>query len=69
VNDGYHPFNPGYARSPPTIQKHRLTRVLPVERKVLAHEDSQLCAASKYEKQACELRDQRILRAIFLLII
>jgi hypothetical protein len=40
-----------------------------VKRKILADKDSQLCAASKYEKQACELRDQRTSRAIFLRII
>jgi len=43
--------------------------VFPVKRKVLADKDSQLCAATKYEKQACELRDQRTSRAIFLRII
>jgi hypothetical protein len=39
--------------------------VFPVKRKVFANKDSQLCAATKYAKHACELRDQRISRAIF----
>ena len=48
---------------------HCPRRVFPVKRKVLANEDSQLSAATKYEKEACELSDQRISRAIFLRII
>ena len=40
-----------------------------MKRKVFTNEDAQLCAVTKYEKQACELRDQRISRAIFLRII
>ena len=44
-------------------------RIFPVKREVLADKDSDLCAASKYEKQACELSDQRTSRAIFLRLI
>src|ERR1035437_224354 len=43
--------------------------VFHVKRKIFAYEDFQLCAANKNEKQACELLDQRISRAIFLRII
>ena len=43
--------------------------VFPVKCEILANEDSQLSAATKYEKEACELSDQRISRAIFLRII
>ena len=53
------------AASSETSSKARI----PVKREVLAAEDSQLCAASKYEKQARELRDQRIPRAFFLRIL
>ena len=66
------PFNPLWPRHERLraipFLSHCRGCVFPVRREVLANEDSQLCAATKYEKRACELCDQRISRAIFLRI-